>query len=141
MKKLQWWMRIVGVFYLLLTLMNFYGLFINPDFFQSNLPEKFNSEPLAVASFREAWMVFIFELGAIGAVLLYASKNPLANKIMVWLVILAELFRGVLCDAIWIKNGYDASGYIPFIIIHLIIIITGWIFLKNAEKMAVVQPG
>ncbi|MCB0651445.1 MAG: BphX family protein [Saprospiraceae bacterium] len=137
MKKLQWWMRIVGVFYLLLTVMNLYGLFINPDFVRSGLPGTFNSDPLAVRSFMDAWMVFVFELGAIGAVLVYASKDPLANKSMVWLIILAELLRGVLCDAIWIKNGYDASGYIPFIIIHLIIIITGWIFLKNAEKMAI----
>ena len=31
MKKLTWWMRLVGSFYTLLTLMNLYGLFINAD--------------------------------------------------------------------------------------------------------------
>lgn len=132
MKKLQWWMRIVGGFYLLLTLMNLYGLFVNPQFFQSNLPAPINTDELAVHSFTDAWMVFVFELGSIGAVLLWFSKNPLENKGLIWLVILAEIFRGVVCDAIWISRGYDSGRYIPFIIVHLLIIGTGWWFLKKA---------
>lgn len=134
MKKLQWWMRIVGVFYLLLTLMNLYGLFLNPAFFQGNLPAPINTDELAVRSFTDAWMVFVFELGSIAVVLLWFSKNPLQNKGVIWLVILAEIFRGIVCDALWIGRGYDAGSYIPFIVIHAIIIVTGWRFLRGAEK-------
>ena len=134
MKKLQWWMRIVGGFYLLLTLMNLYGLFINPQFFAGNLPAPINTDELAVRSFIDAWMVFVFELGSIAAVLLWFSKKPLENKGIIWLVILAEIFRGIVCDAIWITRGYDAKSYIPFIFIHAIIILTGWLFLRQAEK-------
>ncbi|GAB4250668.1 MAG: hypothetical protein Kow0027_14200 [Saprospiraceae bacterium] len=85
-------------------------------------------------SFTDAWMVFVFELGSIGAVLLWFSKNPLENKGVIWLVILAEIFRGVVCDAIWITRGYDAGSYVPFIVIHLLIITTGWWFLRQAEN-------
>lgn len=114
--------------------MNLYGLFLNPQFFQSNLPASIGADDLAVRSLTDAWMVFIFELGSIGAALLYAARNPLDNRIIVWVVMLAEAFRGVLADAIWIIRGYEASSYIVFIIIHLAIIITGWWFLRSAQK-------
>ena len=127
-------MRIVGGFYFLLTLMNLYGLFISPEFFKGNLPAPINTDELAVRSFTDAWMVFVFELGTIAAVLLWFSKKPLENKGVIWLVILAEIFRGVVCDAIWITRGYEAGSYVPFIIVHLIIILTGWWFLRWAES-------
>lgn len=132
MKSLQWWMRIVGGFYFLLTVMNLYGLFINLDFFRSNLPAPMNTDTLAVTSFMDAWMVFVFELGSIALVLLYFSKDPLANKGLIWLVIIAEIFRGIVCDALWITRGYEAASYLVFIGIHAIIIVTGVIFLRKA---------
>lgn len=129
-------MRIVGGFYLLLTLMNLFLLFGTPDSFGSNLPEPMSSDPLAVRSFIDAWMVFIFELGVLGAMLLYGSGKPAGSRLLVLTVIFAEVFRGIVADAIWITRGYSASGYIPFIVIHLVIIVTGWLFLQQAGKEA-----
>lgn len=134
MKRLQWWMRIVGGFYLLLTLMNCYFLFVNPRLLADNLPEKYSGNELAGMAFADAWMVFVFEFGVLGAMLLYGARNPLGNKILIWTVILAELTRGILADLIWILRGYSASDYIVFMVIHLIIIITGWLFLRQAGK-------
>ena len=131
MKKLQWWMRIVGAFYLLLTAMNLWGLFLNPPFFAENLPEPFSSDQLAVRAFTDAWMVFVFELGVLGAMLVYGSRNPAGSKLLVLTVVFAEVFRGIVADAIWITRGYEASSYLPFMVIHLIIIITGWLFVRN----------
>lgn len=134
MKKLQWWFRIVGVFYLLLTLMNIYGLFLGGDqLFADTLRAPMNTDPLAIRAFMDAWMVFIFELGVLGAVALVASQAPLKNRIMVWVIVGAEIFRGVLADAIWIAQGYAASSYIGFIVIHLLIIATGVLFLRQAQ--------
>lgn len=133
MNQLQWWMRIVGGFYLLLTMMNLWGLFINPSFFSGNLPSDFAADALAVRAFTDAWMVFVFELGAIGIALLYGARNPAANKILVWLVVLAELFRGVLADAIWIQRGYAATSYGVFIAIHILIIGTGIWLVRRLE--------
>lgn len=95
MKKLQWWFRIVGVFYLLLTLMNVYFLFIGggSQMFADTLPAPTNTEPLAVRAFMDAWLVFVLEFGVLGAMALVASRAPLQNEIMVWVIIWAELFR------------------------------------------------
>lgn len=135
MKKLQWWFRIVGVFYLLLTLMNVYFLFLadGSQMFADTLPAPMNTEPLAVRAFMDAWLVFVLELGVLGAMALVASRAPLQNKIMVWVIIWAEVFRGILADGIWIMRGYDAGSYIPFIVIHLIVIVSGLWAMRQAQ--------
>jgi hypothetical protein len=135
MRKLTWWFRIVGVFYLLLTLMNIYFLFIGDgsQMIADTLPAPMNTEPLAVRAFMDAWLVFVFELGVLGAMALVASRAPLQNRIMAWVIIWAELFRGVVADVIWIMRGYSVSSYIVFIIIHLIIIATGVMFVRQAQ--------
>ena len=135
MNRLKWWFRIVGVFYLLLTLMNIYFLFFGggSQMFTDTLPAPMNDEPLAVRAFMDAWLVFVFELGVLGAMALVASRAPLKNRIMAWVIIWAEVFRGIVADAIWIGRGYSATSYAVFIIIHLIIIITGVLFARQAK--------
>lgn len=134
MRKLMWWFRVVGVFYLFLTLMNVYVLFFsNGQMLADTLPAPMNAEPLAVRSFMDAWLVFILELGVLGAMALAASRAPLQNKIMAWVIILAEIFRGVVADVIWITRGYDVTSYAVFIVIHLGIIITGVLFIRQAQ--------
>lgn len=133
MNKLKWWLRIVGVFYLLLTLMNFYGLFLGgAQMFTETLPAPMNAEPLAGQAFADAWLVFVFEFGVLGVMSLVAARAPLQNQIMVWAIVWAELFRGVVADAIWIARGYSTS-YLIFIAIHLVIIATGVVFLRQAK--------
>lgn len=132
MKRLQWWYRIVGAFYLLLTAMNIYGLFFNDQLFRDTLP--YPAEDLVVKAFTDAWMVFIAELGVTGAMLLYASREAWQNRILVWVVVWFEVFRGVVCDAIWITRGYDAASYLVFIGIHLAIIVTGVWLVRAAGR-------
>ncbi|MCG3211791.1 MAG: hypothetical protein FOGNACKC_05437 [Anaerolineae bacterium] len=130
MKKTKWWLRIVGGFYLLLTLLNLYALFFSDlQIFRDTLP--FPADAFAVRAFADAWMVFIFELGVLGAMMLYASREPAQSKILVLTVVMAEVFRGVVADAVWIGRGYSPASYIPFIIVHLIIIATGILFVRQ----------
>jgi hypothetical protein len=68
----------------------------------------------ALRSFTDAWMVFVFELGSIAAVLLWFSKNPLENKGLIWLVILAEIFRGVVCECHLDNEGLRCGELRPF---------------------------
>ena len=63
MTKLKRWFRIVGVFYLLLTLMNLYGIFINPQFYRDELGI---ANDLAVKAFIDAWMAFVMDMLVIG---------------------------------------------------------------------------
>ena len=133
MNKLKWWFRVVGGFYLLLTAMNLYGLFLGgAQMYTDTLPAPMNSEPLAGQAFADAWLVFVFEMGVLGVMAFVASKAPIENRIMAWFIIWAEVFRGAVADAIWIARGYSASYYI-FIAIHLVIILTGIVFLRQAN--------
>lgn len=53
---------------------------------------------------------------------------------LVLTVVGAEIFRGIVADAIWIFRGYSAASYIPFIVIHLAIVITGILFLRQETR-------
>lgn len=134
MKSIRIWFWCVGVFYLLLTFMNLWILLLNPEYMSSHLPPQYNLIPEAVKSFSDAWLVFIFELGVLGIFCIVAAKNPIQHYIVAWLVIFAEVFRGVIADLVWISRGYEASRYIGFIAIHLVIIITGIIFLRRVKR-------
>lgn len=110
MKKLTWWFRIVGIFYLLLTLMNVYALFLGgTQMLADTLPAPMNTDSLAVRAFSDAWMVFVFELGVLGAMALAASRAPQQNRIMGWVIIWAEVFRGILADG----SGSRAATPLP----------------------------
>lgn len=131
MNKTKWWLRIVGGFYLLLTGMNIWALFLGgTQLFADTLPAPMNTDPLAVRAFTDAWMVFVFELGVLGAMMLYASRNPAQSRVLVLTIIWAEVFRGIVADAIWIARGYALSSYAVFIVIHALIIATGVWFLR-----------
>jgi len=134
MNKLKWWFRVVGAFYLFLTAGNLYGLFFTSgQMFADMLPAPLNTVPLAARAFSDAWMVFVFELGVLGAMAFVASRGPVKNQIMAWVIIWAEVFRGIVADAIWITRGYAVSSYAVFIVIHIIIIATGVIFVRQAQ--------
>lgn len=134
MNKLKWWFRVVGVFYLLLTAMNLWAIFLGDgQMFAGMLPAPMNSDALAVRAFADAWLVFVFELGVLGAMALVTSREPAKNRIMAWVIIWAEVFRGIVGDVIWITRGYDATSYTIFIAIHLIIIVTGVMFVRQTQ--------
>ena len=132
MKKVTWWLRIVGGFYIFLTLMNLGFLFFSPESLKGNLPAPLSGDPLAVRAFADAWLVFVLELGSLGAAMLYASRKPAQSGSLIVAIILAEIFRGIAADVIWITRGYATASYIPFIVIHTIIIVTGVLFWRQA---------
>ena len=141
MKKLQWWFRIVGGWYLLLALMNIYMMFLgDSQTIIDNLP--FPADEWVVRAFIDGWSPFLFEMIGIATFALWASRDPQkyvgAAMLLVWL----EFTHGVLDDIYLIVRGYDATSYIVFIAIHLIIIATGLRFARRAEtQTATAQIG
>jgi hypothetical protein len=132
MKKLQWWFRIVSVWYLLLFLMNIYVMFLgSSQYLAETLP--FPADEWAIRAFVDGWSPFLFEVFGIATFALWASRKPAkyagAALLLVWL----EFTHGVLDDLFLIARGYDATGYIAFIVIHLIIIATGIWAVRQAE--------
>ncbi len=137
MKKVKWWMRVIGIFYLILTIMNLYGLYFNLDFIKQNLPSGLGNDDLAVQRFADAWLVFVYDLGATAMALLVGSFDPIKSKYLIVFVLLAEFFRGIVCDLTWINRGYDPKSYYLFILIHIVIISTGLFMLKKLDDHSV----
>ncbi len=138
MKKLQWWFRIFGVWYLLLTLMNLYMMYLGGEQGQKMIIDTlpFPADEWVVRAFVDGWSPFLFEMAGIATFALWASRSPgkyvSAALLLVWL----EFTHGVLDDSYLIARGYDAASYIGFIVIHLIIIVTGVLFARQAQSAA-----
>ena len=129
--KLKWWFRIVGAFYLLLGVMNMYGTFVDSSVFAQALPYAPNSD--VVKAFVVGWSPFAFEIVGIATFMLWASRDPRKYLGAVWLLVWLEVMHGVLDDVYLIANGFSAAEYIPFIVIHLIIIVTGVLFARQVS--------
>lgn len=134
MNRLKWWFRIVGGFYLLLAALNMYGTFVDSAFFAQILP--FPPDPNVVTAFVDGWSPFAFEILGIATFMLWASRNPLKYLGAVWLLVWLELLHGVFDDIYLIARGYSAAEYIVFIVVHLIIIVTGVIFARQASAQS-----
>ena len=127
--KTKWWLRIVGVFYLLLALMSLWVLFINPQLFGAMNP--FAADTHALRAFADAWLIFVLEMGVLGVVMLYYARASSQNRILVLTISILELIRGAGGDLLWMSRGWPTANYIPFMILHLIIAGTGFYFLKQ----------
>lgn len=129
MIKTKWWLRIVGVFYLLLALGSLWVLFIDPQIFGTMFP--FSNDTLSVRAFSDAWLIFVLEMAVLGGIMLYAAREPARNGILVLTVAILELIRGAGGDFLWMTRGWPTANYIPFMVVHLIIAVTGIYFLRQ----------
>lgn len=127
--RIRWWLRIVGSLYLLAGGLNLSLIVVQPKILGDNLPYPAND--VVIKAFSDAWLVFALGLIALGLTMLYASRTPVGNRVLVLTVIMIEVFSGVVADAIWIARGHSPLIYIPFIAAHLVIIGTGIAFLRQ----------
>jgi hypothetical protein len=134
MNKLTWWFRIVGTFYLLLALMNVYFVLFNPTAITAMSRVPFVITPDSAQAFADGWSPFAFEILGIGTFMLWASRNPARYVGAAWLLIWLELLHGVVDDVYLMARGYDAAGYIAFIVVHLVIMLTGAISARQATR-------
>lgn len=132
MTRTTWWLRIVGGFYLLLAVMSLRVLFVDPQMFGEMNP--FAADEFALKAFADAWLIFVLEMGTLGAIMLYYARQSDQNRILVLTVSILELIRGAGGDLLWMLRGWPTENYIPFMIVHLIIAGTGLIFLRQENK-------
>jgi len=129
MRTLRWWLRIVGLFYVLQFVMN--GIIHAP------IAAVGPKDALAMASagdptarfLVDTWLTFGLEILAIGVVLVIASRTPEHAKLLVWTIIGIELARGIANDIYMIARGYDLKVYVIWIVIHTVVILTGLVAL------------
>ena len=136
MTKTKWWLRIVGAFYLVLALTSLRVLFVDPQMFGAMNP--FAADAFALRAFSDAWLIFVLEMGVLGAIMLYYARDSSHNRILVLTVSILELVRGAGGDLLWMSRGWPTANYIPFMIVHLIIAGTGLFFLRQ-EKVLISQ--
>src|SRR5512134_505123 len=129
MTKTKWWLRVVGVFYLLLVVGSFRVMLINPRLFGDMFP--YSTNEIAVRAFADAWLIFALEMLVLGSIMLYASRQPERNGTLVVTIAILELIRGAGGDLLWMMRGWPTANYIPFMIVHLVIAFTGIYFLRQ----------
>ncbi|RMH01650.1 MAG: hypothetical protein D6706_01585 [Chloroflexi bacterium] len=137
MNKLVWWFRIVGAFYFLLGV----GFFppINEARLPFILPMDAPETSIAYKAVIDWTFTFGLDLLVTGAFLLYASRNPLKHLNLVWLIIWLEAIRGIADDIYHISRGYTSVPfYIGFIVVHFIIIATGFTLVRQAQAQEAV---
>jgi len=137
MAKTTWWLRLVGGFYLLLALTSLRVLFVDPQMFGAMNP--FAADATALRAFADAWLIFVLEMGVLGAIMLYYASDSAHNRILVLTISILELIRGAGGDLLWMTRGFPTANYIPFMIAHLIIAGTGLFFLRQ-EKLEADHP-
>lgn len=81
----------------------------------------------------DLWLIFTLEILVLGTFLVWVAREPLKHRNLVWLVIRLELIRGALDDMYPITQGYDAAGYAVFIVIHILIVRTGILFVRQVN--------
>ncbi len=125
----------VGVVYLLLAL-NLSSLIIAPDRIHRFFPT-YDAALDSVAFAATADLAFLSGLshGVIGVYLLWASRRPMANTNLVPLVIALELVVGIVDDLylIFLRAYTIDAVYYGFIVLHLVIIVTGYLVYPRAN--------
>jgi FtsH-binding integral membrane protein len=136
MTKIKWWLYSVGGFYLLLAVGSFWVLFVNPNTFGSMFP--FADDNDSIRAFSDAWLIFVLEMVALGGLMFYASREPERSRTLVLTVAILELIRGAGGDLLWMSRGWPTANYIPFMIVHILIGVSGiWFLRQETVKLAV----
>ena len=137
MTRIKWWMRVVGVFYLLqFVMMVFVRAPIQAIGPKGALELASAGDPLA-SFLVDTWIAFGLEVGVLGAGLLIFSGKPDHAKALVWTVIGIELVKGPAYDIYMIVRGYELTAFVIWIVIHTVIIVTGIYSLRKAGPAGV----
>jgi hypothetical protein len=132
MIRLVWWMRIVGMFYLLqFVMMVFVRAPIRAQGPKGVLIQAAAGDPTA-RFLIDTWVTFGLEVGAIGVVLLLASRIPKQAIALVWAVIGIDLSRGIIADIYLIARGSELKVLVPWLFIHTTIIVSGIYCLRKS---------
>jgi hypothetical protein len=128
----RWWMRIVGVFYLVqFVAMAIVRAPIRAQGPAGALERAAAGDPLAVF-LVDTWLTFGLEVGAIGAATLVASRAPNQARALIWTIIAIELSRGIVADIYMLARGNKLPVLAVWMVIHTVVIVTGLLSLQRA---------
>ncbi len=135
----KWWMRVVGLFYLL--------VFVMAAFVKAPIREEGPAGALDLAArgdpmarfVVDTWVTLGLELGAVGVALLVASRAAERARSLIWTVGAMEL-AGIAADIYKIVRGYDLRAPLTWMVVHSVIVATGLWALRESRRPAAFQP-
>lgn len=138
MKALTWWLRIVGVLYLLEG-----GLLtLAPLFDASAFAALWASVPtgtldeIAVRGIRMAGLPGVLTWVLFGVLLMVYSRVPERAGLLVVVVALWELVVWLPTDLVGLASGFEVPRAVTLIAIHLVIGVAGLLLLRRARRVA-----
>ena len=139
MQGLKWWMRVVGVFYVLLFVAAALLKVPIEAFGFADVLARAADGDMPARFLVDTWVMFGLELGVIGVALLYYSRTPNGARALVWTVLGLELVRGIIDDIYMIVRGYELTPLVVWIVLHSIIIAAG-LWALRASRDGGTQP-
>jgi hypothetical protein len=134
------WMQIVGTFYVLqFVMMVLVRAPIRTFGPAGTLSEAAAGDPLA-RFVVDTWTIFGLEVGAVGVMLLIATRRSELAAGAIWTVLAIEVGRGLVADTYMIARGIDVAGYLVWIVIHSVVIVTGLMAVRAGRRVVDV-PG
>ena len=133
MNFLKWWLRVIGLFYILqFVMVAIVRAPIRVQGPEGALDDAASGNPMAMF-LVDTWVTFGLEVGAIGVVLLFASRVPEKARILVWLIIAIEVGRGLIADTYMISRGHPLPALLVWLALHSLVILTGWYALQRSK--------
>ena len=128
------WMRIIGAFYLLqFVMMAFVRAPIRTFGPPGTLSRADTGDTLA-RFVVDTWTIFGLEVGAVGVMLLIATRRTELAAGAIWTVLAIEVGRGLIADTYMIARGINVAGYLVWIVIHSVVIVTGLAALRASRR-------
>jgi hypothetical protein len=124
MLSLQWWMRLVGAYYLLA----FVGVMARAPIRAEGPPGVLERAITGDGTARfvvDTWTALGLLLGVIGATVLYFSTQPNDARAVAQMIVAMELAWGIPIDVYKIARGYPKRVLIPWLVVHAVVIATG----------------
>ena len=87
----------------------------------------------------DTWTIFGLEVGAVGVMLLVATRRSELAAGAIWTVLANEVGRGLVADTYMIARGINVAGYLVWMVIHSVVIVTGLVALRASRRDVHVQ--
>jgi hypothetical protein len=124
MKRLTWWLRIVGVLYLFM----FVAAAVVRAPIRAEGPggilERAAAGDPTASYVVDSWLMIGLYFLAIGLSLLIASRAPARALPLVPMVVLLEI-AGMSIDVYKLANGYPRTPPVVWLVIHATVVVTG----------------
>jgi hypothetical protein len=136
MTALKWWLRVVGLLYVLegggLTL----AAWLGPDEFAAIWASTTagSLDAIAVRGIRVAGLPGVLTWLLLGAMMWIYSRAPAKAELLVVIVAAWELLVWLPVDIVASSNGFVASRSVSLAAIHLAIGISGILLLRRARR-------